>query len=446
MASLAKLFNRLRRSRSCVPRVGGGCVPRRPSARSNDSDDVSDDDIPYGADDAIDAPQAAAARPMALTVPGNSCPVLVDSVFERHIPDMDALVTHVGGWTEIGLFESRFWRAPVRMCRSVFASFVYDCDGFFEVGECQAIKLQHGEWYIRHKVAPSVAAFVAVVCIRNEGMAALSVTNTMYLNTNIKEGDVVIFPAGRGVFMMPQLGGQVEYMLVNLKPTLELLDMGFQVFPPSVNQDAQILAANAADSRKRASAIITTLITKRVCLEECYQEICRMLIMISEFNTRYGEVGSRMIAESVSAIAQGMGSGDVSAAVTTLCRMGSRRRRPVSAALTRAHSLLNNGLQSLFSVFASNADGTPHPDSLMARMDSDLRGLYDKFSELWDQILENASDLDSTIPRGEAIERFIHLQVCNSEAGVRRNALVERLTLLAGAGYQLTGSGEGIGV
>ncbi|ASC55622.1 hypothetical protein SePPVgORF003 [Seal parapoxvirus] len=437
MSFLVDLLKRLSGRTPCIPTTG--CVPR-PQMRSDGEFEDDSDDYSYGDSNATNA--SAALRPLTLTVPGANCPVLVDSVMERKISDMAALVTHVGEWTEISLFESKFCRAPVRVCRSVFAQCIFDANGFFKLGDCQALQLKHGQWYMRRKVAPSVACFVVVVCLKNDGMAAVAVDNTQYLNVSMCEGDAIIFPAARGVFMLPQVGGNVEYLIANMVPTQDLLDMGYEVFNPSVNQDAQIRTANAADARRKACAIVDSLVTARCDLESCYQEICRMMIMMAEFGERYSEVGAQMITTSVNAIAKGMGAQPGAAA----CRQALRPRRPVSAALTRSHALLNSGLQSLFAVFAQAPDGRLHPDSLMARMEQDMRGLYDRFSARWDAILELASDLDSTLPRCDAVEKFIHLRVCSSDAGVKRSELVQRLTMLAGSGYRITGSGEGVQV
>ncbi|AAR98366.1 ORF009 hypothetical protein [Bovine papular stomatitis virus] len=457
MSSFTSLFRRLSYGRSsCVPRTG--CMPmRRPRIRSNDEDSEYDDNVPYGGDpDSVDA-AAPVARPLVLTVPGASRPVLVDSVFERIIPDVSALVTHLGEWTEIRLFESPFHRAPVRVCRSVLARYIYDAEAMFEVKDCQALKLRHGEWYMRQKVSPDMASFVALICIRNEGVAALAVNNTKYLNTNITVGSAIVFPAVRGMFLLPHIGGEAEYIILTMTPTQDLLDQGYDVFSPSVDQDAQIRTASAAETRKRACVLVSDLITLRIELEECYHRICKLMIVISEFGDLYSNVGAKMITESVDAIAKGMGSVDVGgencevdgvASAVALCRRASSRsrRRPVSVSMNRSHSLLNIGLNNLFAMFAQCANGTPHPDSLMARMEKDLQDMYARFTELWDTVLEKAADLDSTLPRTEVLEKFIHLQVCNSPAGIERNQLVQRLTMLAGSGYRLTGSGEGVPV
>ncbi|WZD65874.1 RhoA inhibitor [Bovine papular stomatitis virus] len=449
MASLTSLFRRLSHVRtSCV---ASGCMPlRRPRIRSSEDDAEYEDEFPYGGEaEAADAP---AARPLVLTVPGANRPVLVDSVFERSIPDVAALVTHLGEWTEIRLFESPFHRAPVRVCRSLLARYIYDAESLFEVKDCQALKLRHGEWYMRQKVSPDMASFVALICIKNDGVAALAVDNTRYLNTNITVGSAIVFPAVRGMFLLPHIGGDAEYIILTMTPTQDLLDQGYDVFEPSADQDAQILAVSAAETRKRACALVSCLIDLRIELEECYHKICKLMIVISEFGDLYSEVGAKMISESVDAIAKGMGSAtgetesDAATAVE-LCRRATRsRRRPVSVAMTRSHSLLNNGIHNLFAVFAQCPSGAPHPDSLMARMEQDLQDLYARFTELWDTVLEKAADLDSTLPRTEVLEKFIHLQVCNSPAGVKRNQLVQRLTMLAGSGYRLTGSGDGVPV
>lgn len=458
MASFTSLFRRLSHGRSsCVPRTG--CMPlRRPRIRSNEDNADYEDDFPYGGDpDSVDSVATSAARPLVLTVPGASRPVLVDSVFERCIPDVAALVTHIGEWTKICLFESPFHRAPVRVCRSLLSRHIYDAESQFEVKDCQALKLQHGEWYMRQKVSPEMASFVVVICIKNDGISALSVDNTKYLNTNMMVGMAVIFPAMRGMFLLPQIGGDAEYLILTMTPTQELLDQGYDVFLPSVDQESQILAVSAAENRKRACALVTSLIDLRIELEGCYHKICKLMIVISEFGDLYSEVGAKMITESVDTITKGMGAVDVggensevdgAASAVALCRRASARtrRRPVSVAMTRSHSLLNNGINALFAVFAQCANGDPHPDSLMARMEKDLQDLYARFTELWDTVLERASDLDATLPRTEMLEKYIHLQVCNSPAGIERNQLVQRLTMLAGSGYRLTGSGEGVPV
>ncbi|WZD66003.1 RhoA inhibitor [Bovine papular stomatitis virus] len=455
MSSFASLFRRISYGRSsCVPRTG--CMPlRRPRIRSNEDDTEYEDEFPYGGE--ADVADSAVARPLVLTVPGANRPVLVDSVLERSIPEVSSLVTHIGEWTEICLFESPFCRAPVRVCRSVLAKYIYDADGQFEVKDSQALKLRHGEWYMRQKVSPEIAAFVVVICMKNDGVSALSVNNTKYLNTNMTAGNAVIFPAIRGMFLLPHIGGDVEYLILTLTPTQDLLDNGYDVFSPSVDQDAQIRTASAAETRKRACVLVSDLISLRIELEECYHRICKLMIVISEFGDLYSEVGAKMITESVDAIAKGMGSVDVgdencevdgAAGAVALCRRASSRsrRRPVSVSMNRSHSLLNIGLNNLFAMFAQCANGTPHPDSLMARMEQDLQVMYSRFTELWDTVLEKAADLDSTLPRTEVLEKFIHLQVCNSPAGIERNQLVQRLTMLAGSGYRLTGSGEGVPV
>ncbi|QJX15429.1 hypothetical protein 01orf_00002 [Orf virus] len=442
MSALARLFGRFGRGRNqCVPTAG--CMPLRRPRDGADGGGDSDDDYGYGDTDSVASSVAPVeARPLVLTVPGTNCPVLVDSVFETRIENTSSVVTHVGEWTDISLFESTFHRAPARICRSEFSRYVRDANMHFEVGESHGLKLKHDEWYMRHHMAPTVAAYVTIICVKNEGMAGISVNNTKFLKTNMQEGDVLVVPAARSVFFLPQVGGDAEYIIVTLVPTAELCDLGFEVFPPSIDQEAQVRVANVAETRRKACKIVNQIVKLRVDLEKCYYEICNLVIMITEFNARYNDVGAQMITASVDAIARGMGG----AAQTALCRQSLRGRRPLSAALTRNHSILEHGITSLFAVFAQTPEGTPHPDSLMARMERDLRELYSKFSELWDDILQLASDLDSTLPRCECIERYIHHMVCVSEAGVKRNELVQRLTMIAGAGYRLTGSGEGVPV
>lgn len=427
MASLSGLLKLFRSKSSCLPR----CAPR-PRRRSQAED--SDDESAYGEEASAPPP---GPRPLTLTVPGPRGAVLVDAVMERRV-DAAALVAHMGEWTNIAVLESSYSRAPVRVRRSAFSFAIRDADGIFEMGDAQAVRLSHGEWYVRQQVAPSVACFVAVVCLRNEGMAGIAVSNTAYLNLGVREGDVVVFPACRGVFFLPQVGGDVDYLLVNLVPTPDLLDAGYEVFRPSVNQDAQIRTASAAETRRQACRLVTSLVESRCSLEAVYQEICSMMIMMGEFGARYSEVGARMISDSVGSIARGMGHDGASLLAFTA------RRRPLSAALSKEHALLSSGLRELFSVFACLPDGAPHPDSLMARMEGDLRRLYDRFSDRWSDVLGLASRLDSTLARCDCVEAYVNLQVARSSAGQRRNELVKKLTLLASAGYRITGSGEGV--
>ncbi|ADY76797.1 PP133 [Orf virus] len=121
---------------------------------------------------------------------------------------------------------------------------------YFEVGESHGLKLKHDEWYMRHHMAPTVAAYVTIICVKNEGMAGISVNNTKFLKTNMQEGDVLVVPAARSVFFLPQVGGDAEYIIVTLVPTAELCDLGFEVFPPSIDQEASPSRQRGGDAAK----------------------------------------------------------------------------------------------------------------------------------------------------------------------------------------------------
>ncbi|ADC53909.1 hypothetical protein [Pseudocowpox virus] len=294
MSALTRLLGRFGRRGQCVPATG--CMPlRRPRDRADGGGD-SDDEYGYGETDSVASSVAPVeARPLVLTVPGTNCPVLVDSVIETRITNVSAVVTHVGEWTHINLFESTFHRAPARICRSEFSRHIRDTNMHFEVGECHGLKLKHGEWYMRHHMAPTVAAYVTIMCIKNEGMAGIAVNNTKFLKTNMQEGDVLVVPAVRSMFFLPQVGGDVDYIIVTLIPTAELCDLGFEVFPPSIDQDAQVRVANVAETRRKACKIVNHIVKLRIDLEECYHEICKLMIMITEFNARYNNAGAQMI-------------------------------------------------------------------------------------------------------------------------------------------------------